>query len=416
MKKRVQAVMAVLLCAVVLLLAAVLTQYRRKDIPLQKTDDRRELVILSNYQEKACQKALQVLAEKYMDKHKDILVELKFVSPLDFQKEICLEKDNSSLADIIICENMLTPVMTSMGILRDLSDWYTPQRVDTVLKTGYLSTLVNGKSYGVPFTCDPYVVFYNENYYEKNNISPAKTMEEFVRQLKDVRTLGNFNLAFAGMDANDLSSVFLQLVYLYGGTSLDLNGMNSRELFSVLEELRDARVMPKEMINWNQQDLMSSFQKGLVVNVLAKLSSMSMLPEDEMKFSYGIMELPSEKNQTRLMHGENISVTVGSGSEAIDLFEFLISRESSEFFCEQTNKMSAHVSVENCPGEEKGLDASFFSEQRYEGMKKNSYSSWFLIASAIEEQLTEFLSSTTLDGDEAAVLMQEAVRAAIMER
>lgn len=416
MKKQVQVAMAALLCIVVLMLGAVLTEYRQKDREIQGTDDRRELVVLSNYQEKTCQEALTSLAEDYMEQHEEIRVKLKFVSPLDFQKELCLEKDNSSLADLIICDNMMTPVMNSMEILRDLSDWYTPQRVDTVNQTAYLSTLVNGSSYSAPFTSDPYVVFYNKNYYEKNNISPAKTMEEFVRQLREVRTMGNYNLAFAGKDDGDLAAFFLQMIYLYGGTSLDLDGTNSREFFSVLETLRDARVMPREMVGWNQQDLMGSFQKGLVVNVLAKLSSMSMLPEEEMNFSYGIMELPSANNQACLLHGESVSVTVESGEGAMELLEFLTSEESSRRFCGETNKMSVHEGVENCPGEDHGLEADFFKKQRYGGMKKNSYSSWFLISSAIEEGLTEFLNSTTQTGDEAAALMQEAVRAAIMER
>lgn len=415
MRKRIQLLCVFFLGLCLFLFSGVLAFYNRKEVPESVKDEREELRILTDYQEKSCQEALEDLAELYMSQHTDIRVVVDCVSPLDFQKEICLGEDNSSLADLIICENVMTPVMASMEILKDLTDWYTEQRKDTVNRTAYLGTLVNGKTYSMPFTIDPYVIFYNKDFYEKNGLTPAADMETFIGQLTGVRTFGNYNLAFAGKDSTDLASLFLQLVYLYGGTALDLNGTNSRSFFRDLEKLKDARVMPKEMVSWNQQDLMSAFEQGQVVNVLAKLSSLSFLPEDG-KTDFGIIELPDGTNQTGLLHGENISVTVGSGEKAMELLDFLTSRESSEAFCMRTEKMSVHERVENCPGEEKGLEQSFFKRQRYESVKKNSYSSWFLIASAIEDQLTEFLCSTGGDGDAAAASMQEVVRNAIMER
>lgn len=414
-KNKVQAGILVLLCILFAVMGAVLAGYAKKPEVIPETDGRKELVILSDYQETACREALEELVQEYMETHEEILVQLKFVSPLDFQKEICLEKDNNDLADLILCENVMTPAMVSMEILRDLSDWYTPQREDTFNKTAYLGTLINGKSYSVPFACDPYVIFYNQDYYEKKGLTPAETMDGFLGQLLTVRTLGNYNLAFAGRDGSDLSSVFLQLVYQYGGTWLDLDGANSQKLFEDLEQLRDARVMPKEMINWNQQDLMLHFAQGEVINVIAKLSSMAFLDELDEKFSYELMEIPRANNQASLLHGENISLTVDTGEEAVELLEFLTSEENSIYFCEQTDKLSVHVAEENCPGKEKGLEDAFFRRQRYQSMKKNSYSSWFLIASAIEENLTEFLGGTGGSAD-AAKQMQESVRAAIMER
>lgn len=415
MKNKVQTVLAGLLCVLLAALLMVLAGYAKKTEQIPEKKEGKKLVLLSDYQEKVSQNALADLIQNYREEHTDAEIELKFVSPLDFQKEICLEKDNNSLADLILCENVMTPVMASMEILRDLSDWYTPRREDTINKTAYLGTLINGKPYSVPFACDPYVVFYNQDYYEKNGILPAETMEDFLGQLLTVRTRGNYNLAFAGRDGSDLSSVFLQLIYQYGGTWLDLNGTNSRKLFEDLEKLRNARVMPKDMVNWNQQDLMGSFEQGEVVNVIAKLSSMALLDEANEKFSYGLMEIPRANNQASLLHGESISLTAGADAEAISLLEFLTSEESSLAFCEKTDKLSVHIGTENCPGKEKGLEDAFFRRQRYQSMKKNSYSSWFLIASAIEENLTEFLGSTEKSRD-AAEQMQEAVRNAIMER
>lgn len=418
MRKKIQRLLAVLLGISVLVFIGIMVRYRRQTvsetIPKENT---REIVVLSYYQQKNIRDALELSAKKYMESHKDIKIVLKYVNPSAFQKEICLEKDGNKLSDMIICDNAMTPALVSMGILQNLSEYYTPQKADTMLQTAYQSTLVGGKPYSVPFVCDPYVVFYNRDYYEKNHIKQPESMEGFVDVLKKVRTFGNYNLAFAAKDTDDISSLFLQMIYQYGGTILDLDGENSLDFYNVVEEFRNDNVIPRDIINWNQEDLMKNFEDGMVINVIARLSSMSLIDEEKIKFSYGIMEIPQANNEVYLMHGENIGITGDSNDrEVMEFLEYLISEESIRRFCDAANKVSVYVKYENTPGEEKGLGESFFKKFRYYGTVKRSYSTWFIISEGIKSRFTEFLADLSIHAENEAKLMQNEVRDAILER
>lgn len=418
LKKKIQVLIGIALGVIIVVFVGVLLKYQRGSVP-QTTEEekKRELTVLSYYQEDGIRNALEELASEYMQLHKDVTVKVNYVNPASFQKEICMEKDRDDLSDIVICDNVMTPALESMGIFQDISSVLTTRKIDTLVKTAYRSCIVNGKTYSLPFTCDPYVLFYNKNYYEKNKIQKPKSLDEFVDTLKTVKTLGNYNLAIAGKDADDIASSFLQMIYLYGGTIMDLDGDNSQVFFDTMEELRNYNIYPRDMINWNQQDLMDNFSDGLVVNVIGRLSSMKLLNEEKMNFEYGIMEIPYSKNQAYLFHGENMGITKDcSDREVLDLFEFLTSEDSNRKFCDATAKMSVYVSYENNPGREKGLDDSVGRKTRYYGMEKKSYTSGFVITEAIRSQLTEFYADLSIDGKTAAKQMQDAVREAILER
>lgn len=417
MRKKIQRLLAVLLGISVLVFIGIMVRYRTQTVsetvPQEKA---REIVVLSYYQQESIRDSLQFLADKYMESHEDIKIVLKYVNPSAFQKEICLEKDGNKLSDIIICDNVMTPALVSMGIFQDLSE-YSLEKAGAVLPTAYESTLVNGKPYSVPFVGDPYVVFYNRDYYEKKHIQKPKSMDEFVDVLKKVKTFGNYNLAFAVKDADDISSLFLQMIYQYGGSILALDGENSQNFYDVMQEFRDDNVIPRDIINWNQEDLMKNFEDGMVINVIARLSSMSLIDEEKMNFSYGIMEIPYVNNEVYLMHGENIGITGDcNDKDVMEFLEYLISEDSIKKFCDAANKMSVFIEYENHPGEDKGLEKSFFERFRYYGMEKKSYSTWFIISEGIKSRFTEFLADLSIHAENEAKLMQNEVRDAIMER
>lgn len=416
--KRIRRFIEFLMLLTLFIFVGIIIKYRSGAVDdIVSETSKRELVILSYYQEKHIRTALKKLIEEYETYHPGIKIRMEYVLPSEFEKEICMEKDNNCLADLIICDGVMTSALASMDIFQDVSFLYTAQKEDRLLQTAYGSTLVNGKSYSIPFTCDPYVIFYNKEYYQKKGIQKPESMEEFIKVFRSVKTLGNYNFAFAGKDADDLSSFFLQMIYQYGGTILDLNGQNSMDFYKTMEEFRDYQIIPRDLINWNQQDLMANFSSGFVLNAAAKLSSVTLLKNEKLNFSYGIMEIPFVRNQAYLMNGENIGVTCNpEDTEVLELLEYLTSEESVNTFCEYTGKLSVYVSQEENPGEMYGLEKDFIRKLRYHGMEKKSYSSWFMISAAIKKQITDFIGSSSVGGIQAANETQNAVRDAIMER
>lgn len=409
--------MWILLAVTVGFFSLLLYGYWRENQDLvEKTEEKREIVILSTYEVQATRDALFEIVEAYMNQNPEVNITIRFVGSSDFQKEISLEKDNDQLSDLIICDNVMTPALVSMGIFQDISGVMNEQKADEYLEVAYNTTLVNGRSYAVPFTCDPYVLFYNKDYFARNSIPVPKTLEELRVAVCSMQTLGNYNFAIACKEVEDLSASFLQLIYLYGGNILDLDGAGSLKFYEMMQEFRDKNVVPQDMVNWNQQDLMHYFEDGMVTTAVARLSSATLLEQEQMDFNYSIIEIPYELNQVLLFHGENIGITAKEEDIQVQkLLQYLTSKEAVYSFAEKSGKLSVRVESVNLPVNETELGEGFMERVKNQSIAKNSYSSWFLISTAISEQMITFLTTST-EAEEAARQMQDTVREAIMER
>lgn len=409
--------MWMLLAVLLVILGLQFYDYWQKSMPVPaETEEKREITILSTYEIQYIRDALGHLTDTYMEQHPEVTVTLEFVNPTDFQKKLCLEKDAESLPEMIICDNVMTPALVSMGIYQDISDKIDQKRTDQYLWSAYSTGLVNGKNYAIPFASDAYVLFYNREFFARNRFETPQSLTDLQSMLESVHTLGNYNFAMACKSEEDLAGAFLQMIYLCGGTILDLNGRGSMQFYEMMESFREKNVMPKDMVNWNQQDLMKAFSDEMVMTAVAKLSSAILLEQENMEFEYGIMEMPYEHNQAYLMHGENIGITVDKEDEAVwSLLEYLTGKEAGETFMRETGKFPVRVDVDYTMWSEKGLDKGFVQRQRSQSMAKKSYSTWFLISSAISEQMLDFLT-TSADAKAAAYNMYENVRGAILER
>lgn len=417
MRKKIIPVMWGVLFLMVFLLAMQLYDYWQKNVHEEiHTEETRELTILSTYEEPYIRSTLTHITENYVKQNPELKVTLQFVNSADFQKKICLLKDAKNLPELIICDNVMTPALVSMGIYQDISDRIGEKKADQYIQAAFNTGLINGKNYALPFAADAYVLYYNKSFFEKNNFDEPKSLTELQNMLNSVHTLGNYNFAMACKNEEDITGAFLQMVYLFGGNILDLDGKGSLQFYSMLENFRDNNVFPKDMVNWNQQDLMKAFSEEMVMTAVAKLSSLPLLKQNKRNFEYGIMEIPYEHNQAYLLHGENIGITVDvNDKEVWDLLEYMTGKEAVQILADETGKFPVRIDGEYSMLQEEGMDEHFVQRERSQSMGKKSYSTWFLISSAISEQLLDFFT-TSIDAETAAHNMQESVREAILER
>jgi len=418
MNRITQRILAVLWAVVFLLLISVIIHYYAET----KTETviepvREELVIMVTYEEESNYEYLKEVVQAYSETEGNPEVTLQYVTQSGFQKQLCIDKDQNKLPDLIICENVMTPALQSMGILEELSAYMTTQKASEYLKNAYNSTVVNGISYAVPFTSDPYVIFYNEDYLVRYGAKMPERMEDFYELCNETSTLGTYNLGIAVKNKEDVTSCFLQMIYSSGGTIRNLDTPDCMRLYGILGDMRDEDLISQDVINWNQKDLMEAFSKGLVNMAIAKLSSMSVLENKEMKFNYKIAEIPYIQKQAYLLQGENIGITTAADyQEALKLTEYLTSEEVVKAYCEKTYCLSVRSDITVNPAKNRGLSDAFVEKERNQNILKSSYTSWFIISDAIAENLADFFGDKTVTPDQIGESMQEDVRSAIMER
>ncbi|MDO5573071.1 MAG: extracellular solute-binding protein [bacterium] len=418
MSRKSQTVLWGIWIAVFVLLVCVLIRYCKDNHaePVENSEDR-QLVLMVTYETEPYRKALTWFAEEYSGQSGNPRVVIDFVAQSDFQKELCIDKDQDRLPDLIICENVMTPALVSMGILRDLSDYMTNERTVFFNTTAYNSTVVNGSCYGIPLTCDPYVLYYNEDYLLKHGGVMPKKMEEFYEWTRTARTQGVYNLGIALKNKEDATACLTQFIYSYGGTIRDLNGAHCMDLYEMLAGMRDDGIVSQDMINWNQSDLMYYFADGMVSVVMARMSSSALLNAEHMDFTYRVTEIPYAQRPAYLMHGENIGITVDADEkEALQFAEYMTSKDTMERYDRMVHCLSVRSDLSVNPLEAQGLEDAFIQKQRERGLLKSSYSSWFLISGAFGEEINRFFGDSSIDANRLSEDIQDAVRVAIMER
>ncbi|HOO28642.1 MAG TPA: hypothetical protein PLU43_09265, partial [Lachnospiraceae bacterium] len=122
MNRITQRILAVLWAVVFLLLISVIIHYYAET----KTETviepvREELVIMVTYEEESNYEYLKEVVQAYSETEGNPEVTLQYVTQSGFQKQLCIDKDQNKLPDLIICENVMTPALQSMGILEELS-------------------------------------------------------------------------------------------------------------------------------------------------------------------------------------------------------------------------------------------------------------------------------------------------------
>lgn len=232
MNRTVQKLLIGLWLLIFFLLISVIFKYYRESNEVAAEEEKRDkLVVMAVCKEDESGDYFKRLVDEYSEMPGNPEVRIQYVSQSGFQKQLCIDKDQNNLPDLIICENVMTPALESMGILRDLSDYMTAERASLYLKNAYSSTVVNGICYSVPFTSNPYVVFYNEDHLRKHHAVIPDTMDKLYKLCRETSTLGTYNFGFAMKNKEDITSSFLQMIYSAGGTLRSLDSENCMILY-----------------------------------------------------------------------------------------------------------------------------------------------------------------------------------------
>ena len=409
-----QKILLSLITVLTISLVIVLSSYYLENTKTEKKEEVREIVtIMAIYDNEQNNKLLEKMLSEYSAAEGNPIVEISFVSQANFQKELCIRKDQNKLPDLIIMENVMTSALQSMGILSETTDYMTSEKIAEYTQNAYNSTLVNGVSYAVPFDSDPLVLFYNQDYFDSYGEKIPEKLSDFYK----IKRLGTYHLGLAVKDKEDISSIFYYLVVSSGGSIRNLQSEHCTELYHMLELLRENEILAPDTVNWNQNDLMESFANGYVKVAIARLSALSVLETKDTKFTVRIAEIPVEQRKVYLLEGQNIGITTTADDKStMKVMQYLLRKENIQRYCEQTNHLSVRWDLNVNPAESYGLTQDYITKEREQSLLKSTYSTWFLISDAISEDMTAFLSERTMPYPEFQDKIQEDVRNAILER
>ncbi len=407
---------------VLIILFLLISDYSRNSLKqaetVSQTNERKVLRILSPYDTTASCKMLQDIATQYSYIENNPKVEIDFISKNDFKKEICMNLDQNRLADLIICDNSVMPALINLNVLRDLSDYIEETSKGPHYFLGqWNNTRSDGKYYGIPFTCDPYVLIWNKDLFAKSDVAVPRTWEDLKTAARKVQKVGIYGLGIGARQPEEITALFMQLLYSTGGSIREINGDGGMKVFELLNFLKTNKLLPVQCINWNQPDLTDKFMDGEVAMMINNLSALSVIKNSNVEFQVGVDAVPFDKKENYMFHGKNIGISITANyAESIKFLDYVTDKNIVSKIAEATETIPVQMDVDyNYKNDGFVLDKEFIQKQKEHGIAKSSLNSWFDISTAISDGIYQIISQTDPSLREIADQMQDKVRIAIIE-
>ncbi|MGB8453083.1 MAG: extracellular solute-binding protein [Anaerocolumna sp.] len=415
-------VTAILSFGVMLILFMIAGDYYRDSLKKPQvvgpTTERKVLRILAPYETTASSKMLEGIANQYSEIENNPKVEIEFISKNDFKKEICMNLDQDQLADLIICDNSIMPALINLNVLRDINDYINEtSKVSHYFLEQWNNTRSDGKYYGIPFTCDPYVLIWNKNLFHKNNVSVPKNWDDLKATARKVQEVGINGIGIGARQPEEITALFLQLLYSTGGSIREINGEGGMKVFELLNFLKKNKLIPVECINWNQLDLTNKFIDGEIAMMINNLSALSVIKTSNIDFEVGVAAVPFEKKENYMFHGKNIGISITADYGAsIKFLDYITQKSIVRQIADATETIPVQVDVKyNFDNDGYVASKEFIRKQKEHGIAKSSLNSWFDISAAISDGLYQLISETNPSTQDIADTMQDKVRIAIIE-
>lgn len=281
------------------------------------------------------QKAIMgTLAEEFNATH-DTQVEVTLVPATSFVQKLGTAVAAYQGPDIASLDLVFAPYFASQGVLADVTDQVAALPYADDLSPAHLNQVTyEDRVYGVPFTGDVSVMFYNKTLFAEAGLdpeSPPTTWAEVQQAAEAVAALGDGTSGFVFSGACGGCNIFslTPLIWASGGDVLDPDGrqalLDSEEVGGALGLYRDlyrAGTMPELVRTDNGPNAATAFQSGTVGIRFDGTSFMSTLVSDG-AVDFGVAPIPGEDGGSASFAGGDV-LSVMTGADNPDgAWEFL---------------------------------------------------------------------------------------------
>ena len=309
-------------------------------------DDKEVIRVLAPYESKLHQNILQQIAKEYSRGEDRPEYVFEFVPKEKMKKELSMRSlAGKEEVDIVICINTLMPELIEMDMLQEIN---VPRELIRRIRKSQMwsSTRKDGKYYGIPFTCDPYVLFYREDVFEENQLEVPQTWEELMQCGKIIQKMGVKSIGIAGKRETETANVFQLMLYSMGGNFRSISQDTGVEAFDYFWKMARYGMLSKEMMNYTQEDLAREFAEGKISIMINQMSTASILRTNRISFSVGMDRIPDDAAGSVFLYGDNIGLTKDANPAAWDFVMYLMEADVSERICSSMDTLPVLEDVE----------------------------------------------------------------------
>lgn len=379
----------------------------------ESTEENTDVIrILAPYETKMHQQILQQVAKEYSRADGMPRFVFEFVPKENIKKELSMRSlAGKGKVDAVICDNTLMPELIEMGMLKEL---FINRDIELRLKKSqmWFSTRKDGKTYGIPFTCDPYVLFYRKDTLAQNNQEVPVTWEELIRCGRAIQKSGVKSIGIAGKRPDETARLYQLMLYSMGGNFRGISQETGVEVFDAFRKMARQSLISKDMMNYTQEDLAREFAEGKISMMINQMSTASILRTSQISFSVGMARIPDDIAGGVFLYGENIGLTVDADSRTWDFIMYLMEPDVSERICNAMDTLPVFENVEY--QENKKIYLEEGTDLLEDARLLESYISWTQMSETIADGVYQVVENNQVNTQQVAGEVHELVRAAIM--
>ena len=327
----------------------------------------------------------------------------QYVPFADFKKQLSIGATADVLPDIVIIDGPDHASYAAMGIFADLTeklrDW---PDLSQYFQGPINSCTLDGKLYGIPFGSNCLALYYNEDMLAAAGQQVPATWEELKAVAKAVTTDKVFGLGLSSVQNEEGTFNFMPWIWSTGASSFEISTENGVRALTLFKELIDSGVMPKEVINWTQGDVMNQFISGNLAMMINGPWQVPTMREQAPDLKWNVALIPKDARNASVLGGENFAVIAGGHEdEALEFLKFATAADKVQSYIDAFGYIAARKDVADGQFDGDELMKAFAAQMQY-AMPRGPHPEWPSISDAISLAFNQVIVGTLAPADAAA--------------
>jgi len=212
------------------------------------------------------------IVAEFNEENPNVEVVIEYVSYDALHDKITTAMASSPPAyDVFLVDDIWYAEFADAGYIWDVSDKITPEMQENIFDAAWDITVVQGKTYGMPWLLDQKYFYYNEEILNQAGITePPKTWEEMVEQAKVIKDQGivEYPIVWSWGQYEAAICDWVTLLYGNGGSLVDdagnpaFNDAKGVETLTWMLQSIDDGITNPASVSYVEEDVRNVFSQG----------------------------------------------------------------------------------------------------------------------------------------------------------
>lgn len=376
----------------------------REEEKAEQPQKREEIVLWSYYETEVQKKALDELTEGFNGSQDKYELTWEYHGPVtEFNKKLAIGITQKQLPDIVIIDNPDMRRYVEQGFAEDITEEIQDfDNLDKYYPNVLSSVIYDERYYGLPFCCNNTGLIYNKKMLEEKQAAVPESWEEFVEAAKLLTDGNTKGFALSAIEGEQSAFQILPFILSAGDEPDSLGGEGTRAALELMAELVAAGTIPKDCVNWSQNDVA---QKFIDSDIAMMENGPWVLPAlDEAGVDYGVARLPYDKKSVGVAGGENLCVLKGKNVEGAVAF--------MEYYNQEQVMLDVALRADSMPPREDLAERmlsvkpqyQIFIEQMPECITRSAYKEWPQMTQRLSDAQFQIITGTATPEEACAMI------------